>query len=51
MGRDVAIKVLPPQFTQDPTFMARFRCEICLAVDLQHPRILPVFDFGEYPTL
>jgi serine/threonine protein kinase len=51
MGRDVAIKVLPPQFTQDPTFMARFEREIQLAADLRHPRILPVFDFGEHEDM
>ncbi len=49
--RDVAIKVLPPQFTQDSTFMARFEREIDLAARLQHPRILPVFDFGEYQDM
>ncbi len=51
MNRDVAIKVLPPQFTQDPTFMARFEREIQLAAELQHPRILPVFDFGAYADM
>lgn len=51
MNREMAIKVLPPQFTQDPTFMARFEREIQLAADLQHPRILPVFDFGAFEDM
>jgi tRNA A-37 threonylcarbamoyl transferase component Bud32 len=48
MGRDVAIKVLPQQFTHDPTFLARFEREVQVAAQLQHTRILPVYDYGEF---
>ncbi len=45
--REVAIKVLPPQFMDDPVLLARFHREAGIASRLQHPRILPIFDYGE----
>lgn len=47
VGRQVAIKVLPSQFLQDRTFLERFTREVRLIAALQHPRILPIYDFGE----
>jgi serine/threonine protein kinase len=46
--RDVAIKVLPRQFTHDPRFLERFTQEAQLIAALEHPAIVPVHDFGEY---
>lgn len=46
-NRDVAIKVLPRQFTHDPTFRARFEREAQVIANLEHPAIVPVHDFGE----
>lgn len=48
MNRHVAIKMLPPQFTHDDTFLERFYREAEVVAGLQHPHILPVYDFGEY---
>lgn len=45
--RDVAIKVLPAQFTHDPTFNQRFRDEARLIARVEHYAIVPVYDFGE----
>jgi len=45
--RDVAIKVLPAQFTDDPVFRARFEREAQTIAALEHPAIVPVYDFGE----
>ncbi len=45
--RDVAIKVLTNQLMEDPTFVQRFRREVEVIARLEHPRILPVFDYGE----
>ncbi|MEO6063894.1 MAG: extracellular solute-binding protein [Thermoflexales bacterium] len=45
--RYVAVKVLPRLFANDPTFVARFRREARVVAQLQHPHILPVFDYGE----
>ncbi len=48
IGRTVAIKVIPPNFTHDETFMQRFEREVQVISKLQHPRVLPVYDYGEY---
>ncbi len=47
MDRYVALKVLPQQLAADPQFVGRFRQEAQVLAKLQHPHILPVFDFGE----
>ena len=47
MDRYVAVKVLPRHFASDPDYVGRFRQEAKIVAQLQHPRILPVFDFGE----
>jgi serine/threonine-protein kinase len=45
--RDVAVKVLPRQYTHDPMFRARFEREAQTIAALEHPAIVPVHDFGE----
>ena len=45
--REVAIKVLPRQFTHDPRFLARFEQEARTIAALEHFAIVPVHDFGE----
>ncbi len=46
MQRDVAIKIISADLAEDPQFMARFEREAQVIANLQHPRILPVHDFG-----
>ncbi len=47
MNRQVAIKILPREFLHDPQFIERFKREVQLIAELEHPHILPVYDFGE----
>jgi eukaryotic-like serine/threonine-protein kinase len=47
LQRQVALKVLHPQFVQDGEFVARFQREAESAAGLQHPNIVAVFDRGE----
>ena len=46
MQRDVAIKIMSADLAQDPQFVARFEREAQVIAHLEHPRILPVHDFG-----
>ena len=48
MDRLVAVKVLPRQFTFDPGFRSRFQREAQIVAQLEHPAIVPVYDFGEF---
>ncbi|HEV3475123.1 MAG TPA: Stk1 family PASTA domain-containing Ser/Thr kinase [Actinomycetota bacterium] len=46
LNRQVAVKVLSPQFASDEAFVARFRREAQAAAGLNHPNIVSVFDTG-----
>src|ERR1051326_7106959 len=48
LGREVAIKVLPPTLTHDPDRLRRFEVEARTVASLNHPNILELFDIGEY---
>ncbi len=45
--REVAIKVLPHELMHDPAFRTRFHREARTIAALEHPAIVPVYDFGE----
>lgn len=45
--RTVAIKIMPRHFLHDPNFLERFQREVKVIARLQHPRIVPVFDYGQ----
>ena len=47
VDRYVAIKVLPSQLAESKEFATRFQQEARIIAKLEHPHILPVFDYGE----
>ncbi len=47
LSREVAIKVLPEQFTQDPQRLARFEREAKLLASLNHPNIAAIYGLEE----
>ena len=48
LDRYVALKVLHPAFREDPQFLARFQREARIVAKLDHPNIVPIYDFAEH---
>ncbi len=44
--REVALKILAPSLAQDPRFTKRFVREAKVVLQIKHPNIVPVWDFG-----
>src|SRR5215469_14648535 len=47
LGRDVALKILPGSFTNDPERVARFRREAQVLASLNHPHIAHIHGLEE----
>ncbi len=47
LDRMVALKILPPQISAEPTFAERFAREARALARLSHPNIVTVFDLGQ----
>ena len=47
LDRPVALKVLFPEYANDPSFVERFRREAQSAAGLTHPNIVAVYDWGK----
>ncbi len=45
--REIAIKILPQQLSLTPEFRERFRREAQFVAGLEHPAIVPIYDYGE----
>ena len=49
IGRDVAIKIILPQYANHPDFIRRFEAEAQLVARLEHPYIVPLYDYWREP--
>src|SRR4051794_19581344 len=47
LGRDVALKILPESFAQNPDRLARFEREAKVLASLNHPNIAQIYGFEE----
>ncbi|MBI4787151.1 MAG: SUMF1/EgtB/PvdO family nonheme iron enzyme [Chloroflexi bacterium] len=48
LDRYVAIKALHPAFKSDPNFLGRFEREARIIAKLDHPNIIPIYDFAQH---
>jgi serine/threonine protein kinase len=48
LGGEVALKLLPPDLAGRPDFVQRFRREVKLAREINHPNVCRVYDHGSY---
>lgn len=51
VGRVVALKVMNPQFNNDPAFSERFQREANIVGQLSHPNIVSIYDIGRHEDL
>ena len=49
LDRDVALKILPPEFAGDAERLARFRREAKVLASLNHPNIAAIYGLEETP--
>jgi WD40 repeat protein/serine/threonine protein kinase/DNA-binding SARP family transcriptional activator len=49
IGRDVAIKVVRPEYANDAEFIRRFDVEAQTIARLEHPHIVPLYDYWREP--
>jgi DNA-binding SARP family transcriptional activator/WD40 repeat protein len=49
VGREVAVKVVKAELADDPDYVRRFEGEARLVARLEHPHIVPLYDFWREP--
>ena len=49
LKREVAIKVIRPDLANEPDFIRRFEVEAQLVARLEHPHIVPLYDYWREP--
>ncbi len=50
IGREVAVKIILPQYANQPEFVRRFEVEAQLVARLEHPHIVPLYDYWREPA-
>jgi hypothetical protein len=49
VGREVAVKIIRPELADQPEFIRRFEAEAQIVARLEHPRIVPLYDYWREP--
>lgn len=49
IGREVAVKIIRPRYANDPAFIRRFEAEAQIIAHLEHPHIVPLYDYWREP--
>lgn len=49
IGREVAVKVIPPELANQAAFIRRFEADAQLVAQLEHPHIVSLYDFWRDP--
>ncbi len=49
VNREVAVKVILPQYANEPDFIRRFEAEAQIVARLEHPHIVPLYDYWRDP--
>jgi serine/threonine protein kinase len=49
LGRNAVVKLMHPELSRDPSYVARFRREAQLAARLSHHHVAAIYAFGETP--
>lgn len=49
IGREVAVKVVRPELADDPAFIRSFEFEAQVVARLEHPHIVPLYDYWREP--
>ncbi len=50
LNREIAIKVLEPSLAVDSSYQERFTREAQVAASLEHPNIVPLYDYGTHDS-
>jgi serine/threonine protein kinase/DNA-binding XRE family transcriptional regulator len=45
IGREVAVKIIRPEYANQPEFIRRFEAEAQIVARLEHPYIVPLYDY------